>query len=330
MPTWTGEAILELSRGYMGPLVLGAAARLNIWTVLGRQAKSAEQLAGEIGCDRRALTALLDALAAMGLLAKSGQGYVSPPEVFDLLSQDGPHSIYHAVHHIAVIQPRWAVLDEVVKTGVPYTLREGYEPPAGALTSFIEAMHVFSRPEADKVVAQVDLGDATRLLDVGGGPGTWTLAFLNANPNLRAVLFDRPEVIPIARRHVEAEGMAERVTLSPGDFYTDELPDGCDAAWVSAIIHMNSRQQNRELFAKVNRVLSAGGQIIIRDHVMDESHTRPVSGAMFALNMLVSTAGGGTFTFAEIAEDLAAAGFGRCELLEGQAEMNCLVRARKP
>jgi hypothetical protein len=114
-----------------------------------------------------------------------------------------------------------------------------------------------------------------------------------------------------------------------GDFGRDELPEGADLAWVSAIIHQNSRPQNRELFRKVNRALNPGGRIAIRDVVMRQSRTAPLSGALFAVNMLVGTRGGGTFTLGEIRSDLLQAGFRRVRLARrGEGNESVVVAER--
>jgi SAM-dependent methyltransferase len=118
------------------------------------------------------------------------------------------------------------------------------------------------------------------------------------------------------------------VRFVAGDLDADAaLPSGADLVWVSAIVHMNSRAQNRELFRKVHAALVPGGRILIRDMVMDDSHTNPRAGALFAVNMLVRTEGGGTFSFAELCEDLATAGFRDPTLRRGQRDMDAIVSA---
>ena len=156
------------------------------------------------------------------------------------------------------------------------------------------------------------------------------MAFLRACPAATATLFDLPHVIPMARRRLAAAGMNKRVRLVPGDFMTDPLPRGADLAWVSAIAHQNSRAENRALFTKVFKALMPGGRIAIRDILMDPTRTRPVAGALFAVNMLVATEGGGTFTFGELREDLAAAGFTQARVRRRDETMNCIVVAKKP
>jgi ubiquinone/menaquinone biosynthesis C-methylase UbiE len=191
-------------------------------------------------------------------------------------------------------------------------------------------MHSISAPGADGLVARLAAIPFRHLLDVGGASGTWTLAFLRAVPSARATIFDLPDAIGQARQRIGATEFAERVSFSAGDFYRDELPAGADFAWVSAIIHQHSREESRQLFAKVFRALEPGGQIGIRDIVMEPCRTRPLLGAMFAVNMLAATERGGTYTFDEITDDLQAAGFVNPELRVKAEDMSSVVVAVKP
>jgi predicted O-methyltransferase YrrM len=167
------------------------------------------------------------------------------------------------------------------------------------------------------------------VLDVGGGPGTWTIALLRAVPEARATLFDLPPVTAMARERFVEAGLAHRVTLVGGDFYTDELPAGADLAWLSAICHQDSREQNRALLGKIHKALADGGAVVVRDVVMDPSRTSPAGGALFAVNMLTATDGGGTYTFDEYREDLRKAGFGQAVLVHRDEFMSSLIRAQK-
>ena len=327
MPTWNRQTILELARGFMAPCVLAAGVKLDVFNAIGHSAKAADQLAGELKADARALTVLLDALAAQGLLAKQADLYQVPPEVLDALGNrddSGLPLIRHTVNLLA----RWAALDKVVRTGRPAADPTDYTPGPAALAAFIGAMNRLAGTQADQIVRRLPVGSAKRLLDVGGADGTYAVAFCRAYPGLAVTVFDRPEVIQMARARVAQAALAGRIRLVEGDFYVNDLPGGHDAAWLSAIIHQNSRPQNRRLFAKIHAALSPGGWVYIRDHVMDPSHTRPPSGAMFAVNMLTGTEGGSTYSFDEIAQDLQHAGFRDVELLDGESE-NELPRRRQ-
>ena len=208
--------------------------------------------------------------------------------------------------------------------------RAGGERGEASLRAFIGAMHAIGRSLSMEISRAFDAGRFRRLLDIGGGSGTYTIAFLRANPQMTAVLFDLAPVISMAKERLRAEGLSDRVTLAAGDFYGDELPSGCDLALLSAIIHQNSPAQNLDLYKKAFRALDPGGSILIRDHLMDESRTSPLAGALFAVNMLVATQGGDTYTFGEIKEGLEKAGFTGVSLIRAESEMDGLVEARKP
>jgi hypothetical protein len=124
--------------------------------------------------------------------------------------------------------------------------------------------------------------------------------------------------------------MEGRIRLASGDFMADNLPAGADLAWVSAIVHQNSRIQNRQLFRKVHQSLNRGGRIAVRDIFMDAGRTQPVAGALFAVNMLVATEGGGTYTIEELSEDLESSGFVDAFLARQDAQgMHSVLIARK-
>jgi SAM-dependent methyltransferase len=328
MREWTSEGVLELARAYQPACVLLAAAELDLFGALGQGSQTGAELAMALRSDPRATTVLADALTALGFLTKEGDAYSAAAGVLENLTGTG--SVLPMLRHQANCLRSWAQLAAVTRSGRPERVPSILGADADR-DSFIEAMEVASREAAPHVVASLGSLQFEHLLDVGGGPGTWTIAFLRAFPKARATLYDLADVVPIARRHVEAAGLVKRVRFVPGDLTTDEpLPGGVDLAWVSAIVHMNSRNQNRELFRKVLAALVPGGRILIRDIVMDETHTAPPGGALFAINMLVRTENGGTFSFAETCADLDAAGFRNPTLTRGKRDMDAVVSAVKP
>lgn len=326
---WTPDAVLDLARAYQPGCVLAAAADWDVFTALAKESQSAAALAGRLHADVRGLTVLLDALAAMSLLHKQADCYSVPTDVARVLTEDGCESVLSMVRHQANCLRRWARLARVVQTGKPADDVASIRGAAADQQSFIGAMHTICGPVAETIVAEIGLRPFRHLLDVGGASGTWTIAWLRAFPEATATLFDLPEVIPMAARRLADAGLADRVTLVPGDFDTDELPAGADLVWLSAIAHQNSREQNRGLFAKAYRALASGGSLLVRDVVMDDTHTEPVGGAMFAVNMLVATEGGSTYSLGEYGEDLTAVGFVNPTLCRRDPWMNSVVRAEK-
>ena len=326
---WTAREVLEMARLYQPACVLGAAAELDVFSLLDEKPMIAQALASELGTNLRATTVLLDALVAMEFLTRQNDVYGVPENVAIILAEKSKSNILPMLRHMFNCFRRWAMLAEVTKTGKPAERTPSTRGEAADQVSFIGGMHNLSAPIAAEVVDKLQPLKFIHLLDIGGASGSWTIAFLNAVPKARAVLFDLPPVILMAKERISNAGLDDRVSLVPGDFYTDDLPEGADLAWLGAICHQNSREQNRALFAKIHKVLKAGGIVVIRDVVMDPSHTNPKSGALFAINMLVNTEGGGTYSFDEYKNDLCEAGFAEVELVHRDEFMNSLIRAKK-
>jgi len=327
---WDVDGVLGLIRGFQPACVLAAAADLDVFTALGDSPATAAVLAARIDADPRAAEVLLDALAALGLLTKQGDRFAVPSDVAELLTEGSATSILPGVRHQANCLRRWAQLARVVQTGRPAERTSSVRGEEADCESFIGAMDNFSQIVAPQVVGRLAPLRFQRLLDIGGASGTWTIAFLLAAPDATAVLFDLPEVVPLARERLTRAGQADRVTLVAGDYNIDPMPGGADLVWLSAIAHQNSHQQNRALYAKIYAALAPEGALVIRDVVMDASRTGPLAGALFAVNMLTGTESGGTFTFDEFREDLESAGFRDVQLLYHDEGMNSLIRARKP
>lgn len=322
------ENLLEAGRQYQHSAVLLAAAELDLFAH-AKGGASLTELAGKTGSDPNALRVLLDALASMKLLLKTRNSYRLAQGLDAFLTSGGRRPVLGMLCHQANCYRSWGELARVAKKGVPAPRRPSIRGGQGDVKSFIEAMHNVSTPVAAKVIRGVHPLSFTRLLDIGGASGTWTIAFLRACKSSRAVLLDLPQVIPLARKRLASEDLLDRVELASGDYNRDRLPSGCDLAWVSAIIHQNSMEQNLELFRRTHAALSPGGRIAIRDIVMEKNKVRPEAGALFAVNMLVNTKGGGTYTFNETKTALEKAGFVRVRLARRDSGMNAIIIAER-
>jgi precorrin-6B methylase 2 len=327
---WHADEILEIGRAFQPMCVLAAAAELDLFGLLAPAPLTAEEAAGRLEADLRGTRILLDAVAALGLLEKEDGRYAVPESLVPFLTEDHEQSVLAMTRHQANCMRRWAQLAYAVKTGVPAVRIPSIRGEDADREAFIEAMNDINRSVAPVIVEELAVTGFTHLLDVGGASGTWTMAWLAANEGATATLFDLPEVVPQAKERLARFGFADRVTLVGGDFSNDPLPEGADLAWVSAIVHQHSREENRSLFRKVFDALTPGGRVLVRDIVMEEARTKPLGGALFAINMLVGTAGGGTFTYAELEEDLEAAGFADVDWIWKDEWMHNVVRAVKP
>ncbi len=322
-------ALMSDITGFMKSRVILTGAELDIFTRLDGGPQALSGLAKQTGFNRRSLARLLDALAGLGFLYKKDGAY-SLTGNGELLSSRHPGSILPMVLHMARVWDAWGDLSSMVMKGVRGKHKHSGRMDPAALAAFIGAMDVVGRDLSVEIAGSYDAGTCTRLLDVGGASGTYTVAFLRKYPSLNATIFDLGAVIPMARERMDAEGLTGRVSFAAGDFYRDDLPGGHDLVLLSAIIHQNDAQENIALYRKAFNALVPGGKVLIRDHVMEEDRTAPVPGTLFAVNMLVNTRGGNTYTFREIKRELKIAGFRDVKLLRTGDRMDGLVEAIKP
>jgi SAM-dependent methyltransferase len=323
------EDIFGVARAFMRSRIILTAAELDLFSIIQDSFTSVDKIAERCGCDRRALARVLDCLVMFGLLDKKGDVYSLTGEGA-IFSSKHPASELPMLLHMNRLWDNWSDLTEIVEKGAGSKQKPPAPMDMADRRAFIGAMHVIGRTLSEDIAASLDLSGYLKLLDIGGGSGTYTIAFLKRNPQLKAILFDLKDVIPLARERISSDGLLTRVELIAGDFYHDALPGGCDLALLSAIIHQNSPEQNLELYRRAFRALDPGGMLLIRDHIMDESRTRPPEGALFAINMLVNTTGGDTYTFQEVEQGLKQAGFTSVRLLRSGERMDCVVGALKP
>ncbi len=327
--SWTAAELMEVVRAFQPACIVAAAADLDFITLLARDPMTSIQVAARSGSDPRATGVLLDALAALSLVHKDRDTYSVAPDVAALLSERSPTNVLASVRHQANCLRRWVQLACVVQSGRPAETAPSIRGRAADCEAFIGAMDSLASAVAPEIGGKLKMLRFHHLLDIGGASGTWTIAFLRAAPQAKATLFDLPEVIPLAQSRLTEARLLDRVSLVAGDYNQDELPNGADLAWLSSVAHQNSRAQNRILYAKIYQALAPGGVLVIRDVVMDRSRTCPVSGALFAVNMLVGTAGGTSYTLDEFRDDLTLACFVDIELLHRDPGMSSLIIARK-
>jgi len=322
-------AIFRKARAFWEARVLMTAAELDIFSVLQDKPKTAKQVAKELSSNVRGTEFLLNAVAAMGMLEKKNNAFRVKKGMERALSSSSPDTVLPIVQHMAHLWEAWGQLTRIVQKGKAAETAGAHKWDERSTKAFIGAMHAIGQGMAKSVMTRLDFSPRTNLIDIGGGSGVYTIAALKAAPHMRATLFDLPPVIEIARKKLTEERLLDRVTLVRGDYQKDALPGGHDVALLSAIIHSNSPAQNVALFRKAFKSLVPGGSIVVRDYVMSDDHTRPPDGAFFAINMLVNTKGGGTYSLKEIKRGLEAAGFRKVKLLH-HAEMDSLVTAERP
>lgn len=306
VPDDLGDAV----RGFMSSRILLSALELDLFTAVARSgAPTAASIAVELQTDARATRVLLDGLVALGLITKRDGAYANSPLSSRFLVDGAADDARAALRHNVSLWSTWSSLTEVVRTGQPVRREELSERGETWTTPFIAAMHRNAALRAPLVVQAVGAHGARRLLDVGGGSAAYSIAFARALPGLEADVFDLATVVPIARRHITEAGLADRVHTRVGDLRRDAFGTGYDLALLSAICHMLGPSENLDLFRRLRAALVRKGRLVIQDHVMAEDRTTPRAGALFAVNMLVGTAHGGTYTEGEYTAWLNEAGF---------------------
>ncbi|MFP4475218.1 MAG: methyltransferase [Desulfatibacillaceae bacterium] len=307
--------IQKMAMAFQQSRILLTAYELGVFTALDDGPLTAGDVAGRIMADVRATDRLLAALTALDLLIKEGDRYENTPAASEFLVEDRPgfmSGLMHAVH----LWDSWSTLTAAVRQGESVVARPVNDRGERWLTAFIRAMHWRAVKQAENVVDLLRVEVDEKVLDVGGGSGAYAMAFANRAPGVTATVFDLPNVVPLTRGYVEEAELSDRVGTAVGDYLTDELGSGYDTGFLSAIIHSNTPEQNRELFAKVYRALNPGGRIVVQDFIMDPDRTSPAFGAVFALNMLVGTHGGDTYTDAQVRGWMSDVGFTDMESMD--------------
>jgi (2Fe-2S) ferredoxin/2-polyprenyl-3-methyl-5-hydroxy-6-metoxy-1,4-benzoquinol methylase len=295
-------------RGFQESRVLLTAVELDLFTAVGKGAR-AEEVAARSGSNPRATEMLLNALVAMGWLTKQGAIFTNSPSSARYFVAGSDDDSRVATMHLVHLWRTWSTLTECVRGGTSVSRQEVAERGEEWTRAFIAAMHRNARARAPLVVGAVGTEGVTRLLDVGGGSGAYSIAFARAKDDLEVDLLDLAKVIPIAQGHIESAGLAARIRMRSGDLRTDRFEEGYDLVFVSAICHMLSGDENRDLVRRCFAALAPKGRLVIQDFILEPDRTAPKSAALFALNMLVGTEGGSTYTEAEYAAWLKEAGF---------------------
>ncbi len=301
------EELNRYFRGFMESRLALTAIELDFFSTVGAGATAAE-VANASKTDPRATEALLNALVAIELLSKEGNTYKNSSMTADYLVAGAKHDSIMATLHPAKLWHRWSTLTEAVKAGTSVAEDKGTWDEAQT-RAFIAAMHKNAEFRGKMTVGQLDLDNVKHVLDLGGGSGAYTIAFLQQKEDLQATLFDVPSVIPLSKTYVAEANLTGRVSFVEGDMINDELGEGYDIVWISAICHMWGEDENQELINRVYKSLNPGGRIIIQDFVLEDHKTAPRFGAVFALNMLVNTEAGSSYSNNEYQSWMKKAGF---------------------
>ncbi|GLI39101.1 methyltransferase domain-containing protein [Geobacter hydrogenophilus] len=306
--TWTPAELLQLSGGYWNACALHAAVALDVATPLAGEALTAAEVAERLAVDVRGVAMLLDALAAMALVHKREDRYEAAPFAARYLAKSSPEYLGYIIMHHHHLMAGWSRLDEAVRRGAPVRESASHGDDEGARESFLMGMFNLAMQSAPKVVPLIDLTGRKRLLDLGGGPGTWAINFCLQNPRLDAIVYDLPTTRRFAEETVARFGLADRVGFVAGDFLENDTPKGFDVVWLSQILHAYGPDQCAVILEKAVGALEPGGLLLVQEFILDDTRSGPLFPALFSLNMLVGTTAGQSYSEHELYSMMAAAG----------------------
>lgn len=298
---WNVKSILETSGYYWKTCTLHTGVKLDVFTRLGNISKNAQTISDELQGDPRGVETLLNALCAMGLLLKKGEGFENSPESFRYLSKDSPEYCGFIIMHHHHLMDSWNRMSEAVLSGKPCRVRSSH---AGEKEreSFLMGMFNLASNIAPVLVKHIDLSGKTRLLDFGGGPGTYAVHFCLANLDLTATVFDLPTTRHFALDTIERFNLSDRIDFMEGSYLDDAVSfiQSYDAAWLSHVLHAEGPQGAEKIIENAVRALSTGGHLYIHEFILDDTMTSPLHPALFSINMLVGTDEGRAYSQSDL------------------------------
>ena len=324
---------MQFAWGYAPACIIDAAIRNRLFDQLESGPKSVAELAQSTGASPRGLTAILNALVGLGLLARKGDGYCLTEEsaAFLVSTKPGYHGgfFWHVTEQLI---PRWRTLPDVVRTGKPAMAANQQKEGAAFFADFVEAIFPLSYAAARAAGEHLQVPAArspVSVLDLATGSRVWGIAFAQLSPHVRVRAVDWPEVLEVTRTIAQRNGVAERFTMAPGDLLEADFGSGHQIATLGHILHSEGRERSQKLLRRTAPALASGGTIVVSEFVPNDDRTGPPTPLIFAVNMLINTDQGDTFTFAEISAWLREAGFTNPRQFEGPS-VSPLILATKP
>jgi 3-hydroxy-5-methyl-1-naphthoate 3-O-methyltransferase len=329
----TPERVMQFAWGYAPTLIIEAAVRHHVFDLLDESPKTIPQLAKQSGASQRGLTAIVNALVGMNFLSRKGERYALTPESAAFLVSTRPGFLGALYRHMALqIIPKWLQLDRVVRTGKPATAVNDQKTGAAFFAEFVESLFPMGYHAVVALGEHLKIAKTKtpiRVLDIAAGSGVWGIALAEQSPLVRIAAVDWPEVLKVTKKVAKRHGLANRLETIPGDIGKVAFGSGYQIATLGHIMHSEGRERSRRLLRKVFRALAPGGTIVIGEFVPNDQRTGPPNALIFAVNMLVNTEHGDTFTFAEMSQWLRESGFRNPRKLDAGG-VSPLILATKP
>lgn len=310
----TPERLMQFGFAYAPPLIIGAAVTNKVFDTLENGPKTIEQVKKETGASERGLRAIMNALIGLDLLNKDRQGsYSLTPESAAFLVSDKPGTHAGFFGTIAPqLTSKWLRLTDIVREGCPAVAVNQETEGTEFFSQLVENIIPMSYPAAQKLADHLKIAKAKqeiRVLDLAAGSGIWGIGLAQKSPHVRVSAVDWAGMIPTTKRITEKYGVLDRFNFVEGDLLEASFGSGYDVAILGHILHSEGEERSHQLLKKTFRALKPGGVIAIGEHLVNDDRSGPPEGLLFAVQMLVNTEKGDTFSFNEIKNWLEQAGF---------------------
>jgi len=305
---------MQMAWGYAPPLIIEAGVRNGLFDQLDRGAKTVEETAEATGASVRGLRAIMNALVGLELLNKSTDGRYSltPESAAFLVSSRSAYFGGWIRHASTQLIPEWLHLAETVRTGESKTGGDQEAAGTAFFQEFVQDLFPLNYGASQALATDLRLdaaGRPVRVLDIGAGSGVWGIGLAHRSAQVQVTALDWSGVLDITRKVAAQNGVADRFTFIAGDLKTAAFGTGYHVATLGHILHGLGEPDSRALLKRTFRALAPGGTIAIAEFLVNDERTGPPAGLVFAVNMVVATQDGDTWSFNEIAGWLREAGF---------------------
>jgi predicted O-methyltransferase YrrM len=303
--------LLALSTGYWDSQTLLTANRMGLFRLLAKEPLTLDRVATGLGTQPRATRLFLNACISLGLVDEDAGHYGNSALSKAFLTPGNPGYLGDALRYSDDLYATWGRLEDALRHGEPQMPTEMYTGKSDEQTRhFVYGMHNRALGIGRMMVELIDLSDRSSMIDVGGGPGTYSSLFAQRNPRLYSKVLDLPGVVKIADEIIASLGVADRVTTQPLDYMQDEFPAGNDVVLISGVYHRESEATCRDFMRRAWRSLNGGGMLIVSDVFTDEGGSGPLFATLFGLNMLLTAPDGGVHADQDVANWMQEEGFG--------------------
>jgi predicted O-methyltransferase YrrM len=302
--------ILALSTGYWDSQTLLTANRLGLFALLADEAKTLEQVASGLGTQKKGTRMLLNACIALELVDESEGKYKNTDLSRAFLTPGQQGYLGDAIRYSDDLYVTWGKLEDALKTGAPPMATEKYTGEDLEQTrNFVYGMHNRALGIGRILVEMVDLSGRKKMIDVGGGPGTYSSLFAQRYPQLQSLVLDLPGVLKIAVEIIESLGVSQQVTTKSLNYMEDDFPGGNDVVLISGVFHRETEDTCRGFIRRAHQALESGGMLIVSDVFTDAGGKGPLFATLFGLNMMLTAADGEVHADEDVASWMKQEGF---------------------